>query len=393
MYVTKAFNELCRTPLGFASRSVNVSLNSYTRCVLLQGQSLIKLLLECLHEVQDPKHKNTLYRLVAKEWGGEHMLVHFPSSIACLSAGYLLPQLLPPRIRLYYLDGQRIVQFTKGLGRGCVDHPQPRSGLGITFVALTLRGHDGLRAIAQLLHSSFGISNLRLGFDEQSINPSLVWKCIGEAMATNQSIQTLIVVRLQSNANRPSGEIPVPELSEMMKKNKTLERLAFMDCSGPYLASTAQGLEHNTTLKELVLEYCDVTDTGVKSLAEMLLNNKTLQNLTLNTKVNLSAEAVGHLAEALKGNSTLRVLTLNHDSVCRNPEALAVAFTVNTNLQVLEIGGFGEEGVSEDLTEKLMANGVALQLLTITIERTVSECGVEETGHALMSVMLEWIYC
>ncbi len=392
MYVTKAFNELCRTPLGFASRSVNVSLNSYNRCVLLQRQSLIKLLLECLHEVQDPKHKNTLYRLVAKEWGGEHVLVHFPSSIACFSAGYLLPQLLPPYIELYVLNDQGIVQFMKGLGRGCVDHPQPRSGLGITFRNLLLRGHDGLQAIAQLLHSSFGISYLRLSFRSASINPSLVRKCIGETMATNQSVRTLILEWLESDSMGPSGENPVPELSEMMKKNKTLETLTFRFCSVPYLASTAQGLEHNTTLKELVLEYCDVTDTGVKSLAEMLLNNKTLENLTL-SKVILSAESVGHLAEALKGNSTLRVLKLNRDSVCRNPEALAVAFTVNTNLQVLAIGGFGEESVSEDLTEKLMANGVALQLLTIAIERTVSECGVEETGHALMSVMLEWIYC
>ncbi len=313
------------------------------------------------------------------------MFLRSPNPIHCLSAGYLLPQLLSPHIELSYLDDQGIVQFTKGLGRGCVDRPQPKSGLRITFVNLTLRGHDGFQAIAQQLHSSFGISHLGLCFGDVFINPSLVWKCIGEAMATNQSVRTLKLECLKA-------ENPVPELSEMMMKNKTLEILTFIACSGPYLASIAKGLEHNITLKELVLVYCDVTDTGVKSLAEMLLNNKTLKNLTLSRGANLSAEAVSHLAEALKGNSTLRVLKLNRGSVCRNAEALAVAFTVNTNLQVLAIGLFGEEGVSEDLTEKLMANGVALELLTIAIERTATECGVEETGHALMSVMLDWIY-
>ncbi len=346
----------------------------------------MELLLECLHEVQDPKHKKTLYQLVAKEWGGVCMRLRSLSPIACLSAGYLLPQLLSPRITLFDLDDQGIVQFTKGLGRGCVDHPQPSSGLEITF-QLTLRGHDGLRAIAQLLHSSFGISRFSLGFGDVFINPSLVWKCIGEAMETNESVRKLTLGWSQLYSNRPSGENPVPELSEMMKKNKTLERLTFMACFGPYLASIAKGLEHNTTLKELKLVCCDVTDTGVKSLAEMLLNNKTLQYLTLDTKDNLSAEAVGHLAEALKGNSTLRVLKLNRYSECRNPEALAVAFTVNTKLQVLEIG---KGGVYEDLTDNLMANGVALQLLTIAIERTVSEFGGEMTGLVLLAIIKEW---
>ncbi len=74
--------------------------------------------------------------------------------------------------------------------------------------------------------------------------------------------------------------------------------------------------------------------------------------------------------------------------MCRNPEPLAVALTVNTTLERLEIGErWGRQNVPRDLTEKLVSNGVLQQLLTIAIERTVSEFGGEETGRALMTIL------
>ncbi len=76
----------------------------------------------------------------------------------------------------------------------------------------------------------------------------------------------------------------------------------------------------------------------------------------------------------------------------RNPEPLAVALTVNTTLERLEIREerWGRQNVPRDLTEKLMSNGVLQQLLTMAIERTVSEFGGEATGRALMTILEEW---
>ncbi len=209
----------------------------------------MELLLECLHEVQDP----TLYQMVAEEWGGKHLSLIYPTPVACLSAGYLLPRLPYPHIELGSLDDQRIVLFTEGLSNSCVDHQQPRSGIRIALSDLIVRGHDDLQGIAQLLSSSFSISHLVLGFGLSSIDPLPVLRCIGEAMATNTSVRSLELEGLFILS--PSEDSPGPALCEMLEGNKTLETLRFRDCAiALYVDSIAEGLVHNTTLKELVLE-------------------------------------------------------------------------------------------------------------------------------------------
>ncbi len=345
--------------------------------------------MECLHEVQDP----TLYQMVAEEWGHRSLILSNPSPVSCLSAGYLLPRLSYPHIQMATRDGQHIVLFTKGLSNGCIDHQQPRNGFSIDL-GLDRCGHNGLQAIAQLLSSSFSVSHLALDSDEQSIGPPGVLRCVGEAMAANTSVRSLDLraIHVDEYFYHPSGDSTGPVLCEMLKKNKTLKTLRFGYCDiKPHVTSIAEGLVHNTTLKKLVLYRCGVTDTGVKSLADMFANNTTLETLGISFHY-ISAEGVGHLAEALKGNSTLRVLRLDEHNMRVNPEPLAVALTVNTTLErvVIREGWWERQNVPRDLTEKLVSNGVLQQLLTIAIERTVSEFGGAETGRALMTIMEEW---
>ncbi len=263
----------------------------------------MELLLECLHEVQDPM----LYQLVAEEWGGERLSLFHPNPVACLSAGYLLPRLPYPHIELQIVYDQHIMLFTKGLSNSCVDHQQPRSGFSITLSPVY--SYDAPQGIAQLLSSSFSISHLVLECGMSSIDPMPVLRCIGEAMATNTSVRSLELKDLRRV--NPSGDSPGPALCEILERNKTLETLRFKHCAmGPYVASIAEGLVHNTTLKELALDGYGVVLTGVpdtvaKSLADMLMNDTTLEILDISSDI--SADGVGHLAEALKGNSTLRM--------------------------------------------------------------------------------------
>ncbi len=148
----------------------------------------MELLLERLHEVQDP----TLYQMVAEEWGGERLHLVFPSPVACLSAGYLLPRLPYPHIQLRSLDDQRIVLFTKGLNNSCVDHQQPRSGISITLSFLSLHSHDDLQGIAHLLSSSFSISHLVLDFSHGlSIHPRAVLRCIHSPSPSLSSLSSI----------------------------------------------------------------------------------------------------------------------------------------------------------------------------------------------------------
>ncbi len=336
----------------------------------------MELLLECLHEVQDPM----LYQMVTKEWGDGYLSLRFPSPVACLSVGYLLPQLLYPHVQLDVLDDQRVVLFTKGLSNGCVDRKQPRSGLSITLSGYDLRGRSGLQAIAQLLSSSYTISELVLDFVGSSMDPLVMLKCVGEVMATNTSIRSFELKYLFINSDRSSVDNPGPALRNMLERTKTLETLRLWYRSiGPYVASLAKGLVHNTSLKELVLYDCGVTDTGAKSLAEMIMSNTTLETLDICGNPIL-AEGVRHLAEGLEVNSTLHVLELDESVVCCNPESLAVALTVNTTLQRLDYFFNRKNRISRDAAEKLMDNGVLKKLLTIAIESTVNSFGWDWTA-------------
>ncbi len=261
--------------------------------------------------------------------------------------------------------------------------------MSITLSNLDLCGHN---TITQLLSSSFSISHLVLDFGYRlSIDLLVVLRCIVEAMATNSSVKSLELKRSSLRPPVLSGNGPGPALSEILQRNTTLETLRFRHCPiGPYVSSIAEGLMHSTTLKELVLQDDSITDIGGKSIADLLVNNTTLEILDI-TYNYIITEGVGHIAESRKGNSTLHVLRLDEFAMCRNAEPLAVALSVNTTLERLEIvQARRRRWVPRDVTEKLMSNGVLQQLLTIAIERTVSAFGGEETGRALMTILEEW---
>ncbi len=77
-----------------------------------------------------------------------------------------------------------------------------------------------------------------------------------------------------------------------------------------------------------------------------------------------------------------------------NMDPLVEVLAVNTTLKKLQLD-WESFRLSGDVTEKLMANGVLLQLLMTAIEMTVREFGWENTGCALVAVLeeLQWETC
>ena len=194
------------------------------------------------------------------------------------------------------------------------------------------------------------------------------------------------------------------------------------------LQCLARALLHNTTLKKLAILYCDATDEGIKSLAEVLMVNKSLEYLILAGSRNISGEGLSYLAESLKCNSTLKHLDL---SVCGSfmtetvLESFATALVSNETLQVLI---FDQEPSWRDLfsdleeffsakdlqlmidatkkssvahhivtntevaalAERLQASGVLQQLLAIAIKKTVKQFGEERTASALAQILEDW---
>ncbi len=152
---------------------------------------------------------------------------------------------------------------------------------------------------------------------------------------------------------------PCPRLTEMLERNNSLETLNF--CYYPIrliLPSIAERLTHNSALKELVLYESQLSDREVVCLSEMLKENTSLESLEIWGRNDL-------LPDDLKNVPNARYL---------NMEPLVEALAVNTTLKKLQLD-WESFGLSGDVIEKLMANGVLLQLLMTTIEMTVREFG------------------
>ena len=108
--------------------------------------------------------------------------------------------------------------------------------------------------------------------------------------------------------------------SSQLSTNKSLTSLTLThrSMSDDGVIALAQSLQYNKTLKSLYLE-CNsgITSACAQSLAELLLNNNTLNKLRLN-HTNIDTDGVMILMESLKTNNTLKQLWLDkqHEETC-----------------------------------------------------------------------------
>ena len=83
-------------------------------------------------------------------------------------------------------------------------------------------------------------------------------------------------------------------LCHLLETNKTLASLDFLfndSISDNAVASIAEGLMSNHSLKYLNLRWCRICDTGMKSLTDCLMVNDSLEELNLHYNT-ISPEAV-----------------------------------------------------------------------------------------------------
>ncbi|GAB5354069.1 hypothetical protein AAMO2058_000088000 [Amorphochlora amoebiformis] len=111
-----------------------------------------------------------------------------------------------------------------------------------------------------------------------------------------------------------------------------------------------EGLKHNTTLKDLSLQYCEIESKGGKYLGEMLLSpedkdgfglKKSLESLNLCGNP-LKCAGIGMFAQGLAKNRTLKSLDLENTSFGHEVEAtraLAEAISLCSTLTSVNIMG------------------------------------------------------
>ena len=174
-------------------------------------------------------------------------------------------------------------------------------------------------------------------------------------------------------------------LAEMLKENRTLQQL---DVSGNSIGqggatALAEMLKENRTLQQLDVSGNSIGQGGATALAEMLKENRTLQQL------DVSGNSIGQggataLAEMLKENGTLQQLDVSGNSIGQGgATALAEMLKENGTLQQLDVSNnsIGQGGATA-LAEMLKENGTLQQL-------NVSFNSIGQGGATALAEMLE----
>ena len=221
-----------------------------------------------------------------------------------------------------------------------------------TLLSNSINGR-GVCYLSKGISSSSAISKLDLkGNPIQDDKDGLSHLC--QALKTNTSLVELNLSYCKLH------EACGPALRHMLETNKTLTSLDLshnFKIKSHNVASIAEGLSSNHSLKCLDLRWCDIHDTGMKRLTDCLMMNNSLEELDLRDNI-ISAEAARGFSDMLKRvNSPLKKLNV---SGCELTDAavksLASALEVNPSLEELDLSG------NFDLTDTaLVALGESLK--------------------------------
>lgn len=158
-------------------------------------------------------------------------------------------------------------------------------------------------------------------------------------------------------------------LTQLLQGNLTLEwfhlEANHIDATG--IKAIAEILKQNSKLQQL---YCGfilngLTVEDIQAIADMLLTNKTLKDLTLYANA-IDSEKTKILADALSKNPALEKLNLASNEIGKEGAiAIADALTKNTNLQELNVSDcrLGKEGILAIISALKQNKG--LQTLTL----------------------------
>ena len=263
-------------------------------------------------------------------------------------------------------------------------------------------------------------TNILKNWDVPNFYLYFALKCIGECSTENSRLQSQMINFLGTNLEFPSLFIhdvsfPIKFLVEALQVNHTLTNLTislpfFKD---EYAVSLANMLQVNKTLaKVTIVTFGFVIAQGVQQLADSLIDNKTLNDLTFCgnawgddsarilagylkrseslSSFNLNFGDIGDagataLAEVLKTNNALNSLGLNANPGIGNASVMSLceALKVNKTLSTLNLSetGISDAGVLS-LVEVLKTNTSSLTSLSLS-EIKISHHSVKSIAEVL----------
>ncbi len=186
-------------------------------------------------------------------------------------------------------------------------------------------------------------------------------------------------------------------LSQLLRNNMTLEyfHLEANQVESDAIQAIASILKRNASLQSFTCSLInnELTTDDIASLADMLLENKSLKELNLYA-TGITAEKTKLLATALEKNPTLKKLNLASNEIFdEGAMAIANALSHNTNLTELNlsdcrIGNNGIKTLFSALKQNTTMQTITLCRLTTESIQSLSEMIMENKGLQKLNLPL-----
>ena len=166
-------------------------------------------------------------------------------------------------------------------------------------------------------------------------NTSLDSKCVSilsEILKTNKTIKTL-----ELHSSSLTGGIK--QVSDSLFNNKTLKQLWLSLVTGitdEDITHLSTMLASNTTLKELELYNCNITDNGVQYICEGLTKNQTLTKLNIGGNHQITSVSTSTIADLIQTTKSLTTLVLYNTSL-NNDDIKTICTSLNKNTTIREL--------------------------------------------------------
>ena len=160
-------------------------------------------------------------------------------------------------------------------------------------------------------------------------------KCVSilsEILKTNKTIKRLVLY----SSSLTGG---IKQVSDSLFNNKTLEELVLSSVSGitdEDITHLSTMLSSNTTLKELYLYNCNITDNGVRYICEGLTKNQILTKLDIGDNRQITSVSTSTIADLIQTTTSLTTLDLNNTSL-NNDDIKTICTSLNKNTTIRKL--------------------------------------------------------
>ena len=174
-------------------------------------------------------------------------------------------------------------------------------------------------------------------------NTSLDSECVSilsEILKTNKTIKRLVLL----SSSLTGG---IKQVSDSLCNNETLEQLELSNVTGikdEDMTHLSTILATNTTLKELYLPNCNITDNGVRYIREGLTKNQTLTTLNIGFNHQITSVSTSTIADLIQTTISLTTLYLYYTSLNNDDiKTICTSLTKNTTIRKLYLSREHEE--------------------------------------------------